>query len=92
MMLGGYTDVYIYKIFEILNGGDIYYLTFGRGTHGSGSYHRLAQLFSIKGNEFIKCEPCFEGESDLVLQAWRGDEIVLEFDTSTNEIKHSIKN
>ena len=44
IMSGGYTDVYIYKIHEINEKGKVYYLTFGRGTHGSGNYHRLAQF------------------------------------------------
>lgn len=90
MMLGGYTDVYILKIFEIEEGGEVYYLTFGRGTHGSGNYHRIAQVFTIKDDEFLKCEPCFEGESDLVLEAWRGDEIELEFESATNTISHTV--
>lgn len=89
-MLGGYTDVYILEIFEIEEGGEIYYLTFGRDTHGSGNYHRLAQVFSIKSNEFIKCQTCFDGENDLVLEAWRGDKIELKFDTLKNEIKHTV--
>lgn len=88
-MLGGYTDVYILEIFEIEDGGEVYYLTFGRGTHGSGNYHRIAQVFYLKDNKFIKCDPCFEGESDLVLEAWRGDEIELEFEPNKNEINHT---
>ncbi len=90
MMLGGYTDVYIREIFEIEEGGEVYYLTFGRGTHGSGNYHRLAQVFIIKNNELRKCEPCFEGENDLVLEAWRGEEIELEFDPATKTIRHTV--
>lgn len=88
-MLGGYTDVYILEIFEIEDGEKVYYLTFGRGTHGSGNYHRLAQVFTIKNNEFRKCEPCFEGENDLVMEAWRGDEIELEYDPATKTINHT---
>lgn len=92
MMLGGYTDVYIYKIHEIEAGEEIYYLTFGRGTHGSGNYHRLAQVFTIKDNEFVRCEPCFEDDNDLVLEVWRGDEIKLDFDPANKTIRHTVLN
>lgn len=90
MMLGGYTDVYIYKIHEINEKGKVYYLTFGRGNHGSGNYHRLAQVFVIKDNEFIKCEPCFEDKNDLVLEIWRGDDLELNYDPITKTISHTV--
>ncbi len=90
MMLGGYTDVYIYKIHEINEKGKVYYLTFGRGTHGSGNYHRLAQMFVISDSEFIKYEPCFENKDDLVLEIWRGDDLELSYDPVTKTISHTV--
>ncbi len=90
MMMDGYTDVYINEIFEIEDKGELYYLTLGRGSHGSGNYHRLAQVFFVKGDEFVKCETCFEGETDLILEVWRGDVIELEFDPVVNTLSHTI--
>lgn len=45
---------------------------------------------TITIDELVKCETCFEGGSELVLEAWRGDEIKLEFDSATKVLSHTV--
>lgn len=86
---GEYTDVVILKIHEIIIDHKKYYLTIGYGTHGSGHHHMLGQIFNISNNELIKCESCFDGFGDLVIEAPRSEKINLAYDSDKKELSYN---
>jgi hypothetical protein len=86
---GKYTDSGIDEIFEVKMDDTVYYVTFGSGSHGSGHLHKIVQVFSIQGNELVKCTSCFPSEGDLVIEYPRSQLANLTFDPLTNEISYN---
>jgi len=82
---GGYTDSEIYNVYEIREGKNVYYLTFGWGTHGNGGEHQIVYLFKIKGDKLIKCN-AFNGENELAFEYSRRDKLNLEFNKKNNTL------
>jgi hypothetical protein len=86
---GGFTDSGIGEIFEVKKDDTTYYITFGSGSHGSGHLHKIVQVFSIVGNELVKCTSCFSSEGDLVIEYPRSQLANLTFDPLTEEISYN---
>jgi hypothetical protein len=83
-----FTDSGIYEVNEINYNGTKFYLTFGSGTHGSGHWHKIVQIFSIANDKLVKCKSCFANKRDLVVECQRGDNSNLAFNPKTKEITH----
>jgi len=88
-MTGAYTDVIISQIHEIEIGGQLHYLTIGRGTHGSGHHHALAQIFIIINNQLKACKQCFATNDHLAVVAPRSSKINLMFHPVEMKLSHN---
>jgi hypothetical protein len=86
---GGFTDSGIGEILEVKKDDTVYYVTFGSGSHGSGHLHKIVQVFSIVGNELVKCTSCFPSDGDLVIEYPRSAVPKLTFDPLTEEISYN---
>jgi hypothetical protein len=85
---GEFTDCLIYEVHEILFGQANKYLTFGRGTHGSGNQHSIMRIFEIAGDRLVQCDGCFAADVDHAIEYPRVENLNLAFNTETNEITH----
>lgn len=92
MRTGGFTDSAPLKIHLIERNSQTHYLIIGRGTHGGGDHHQVAQVFSIDGNELNRCEDCFKIEGKTVpyyyVQVRRVYEIEMRYDEDTKTLDH----
>ncbi len=86
---GGFTDSGIGEILEVKKDDTVYYVTFGSGSHGSGHLHKIVQVFSIQGNELVKCTSCFPTDGDLVIEYPRSQLANLTFHSLTEEISYN---
>lgn len=84
-----FTDSGIGEIFEVKKDDTTYYITFGSGSHGSGHLHKIVQVFSIVGNELVKCSSCFPTAGDVVIEYPRSALPNLTFDPLTNELSYN---
>lgn len=84
--LSEFTDSAVYEIFELGTGAEKLYLTFASGTHGSGQHHQIVQLFRINGDTLLKCNSCFAGNKDFVIEYPRSEKANLAFDPAKNSL------
>lgn len=88
-----FSDSEIYEVNQYFFEGKNYYVTFGCGTHGSGTQHSIVQIFNLENDSLVKCTSCFSNNLDLVIEYPRGDELKLNFDVKTKTILYrEVKN
>jgi len=88
METGAFTDCLIYEVHEIPAGPVKKYLTFGRGTHGSGRRHSIMRIFEIAGDKLLQCNDCFAPGVDRAIEYPRLENLNLAFDEKTGEITY----
>jgi hypothetical protein len=77
-------DFNIYEIYQV----EQYYLTFGRGTHGSGHQFQIVQVFKIEKDLLSKDNSILPNSRDLIITYPRGEKSELAFDSVKNEISY----
>ena len=88
METGAFTDCLIYEVNELCIDGTRKYLTFGRGTHGSGNEHCILRVFEIAGEQLVQCDGCFGPDVDRAIEYPRVDGLDLVFNAEMGEITH----
>lgn len=80
-------DIFYYDIYDLKGKNSIYYLSFGWGTHGSGTHFKIIKAFKINGTEIVDDERIFKINNELnaviFLLSTRLDPINLKFNQST---------
>ena len=82
-------DVSYGPIQTILTPKGLIYLLRGWGTHGSGHHHLTMRAFRIRGGKLEECEGIFDGNTYLVQEIPRGDELDLAYNPENNSISYS---
>jgi len=88
METGEFSDCLIYEVHEISIDRAEKYLTFGRGTHGSGNQHSILRIFEIAGGRLVQCDDCFAPDVDRAIEYPRTDSLNLTFNAETGEITY----
>ena len=89
METGEFTDCLIYEVHDLAADGTRYYLTFGRGTHGSGNQHSVIRIFRISGGQLMECADCFAPDLERAIEYPRTGNLNLAFNPETNEITYN---
>lgn len=79
-------EVGYYKIFQISDNENIYYLLFGHGTYGGGQHHKIIKILTIKNQKIVECFDFYPNSDRLLIFSNRAQEIGLKYNEQKKEI------